>query len=219
MQRVTIIFTAHSEIGNCNSDALYQILETINPDVIFEEISEKWFDKAYSMAESNQLPLEVKCIRKYIQNHIISHIPVDIETDPNITNQQIEFMFNSFKKYNAYSKLEDEENIIINQDGFAFLNSKRCSELFKAKKDFEQGVLGFGSFNNQLSQIYKLFHEEQERRENAMLENIIKFSSKNQFTQAVFLIGSGHRNSIHNKITALYSKVDRSLNWAFYNEL
>ena len=37
MFNIVLISTEHREFGNCNSDELCKILESINPDVIFEE--------------------------------------------------------------------------------------------------------------------------------------------------------------------------------------
>ncbi len=37
MYNITLICTRHSEIGECNINALYKIIERIEPDLIFEE--------------------------------------------------------------------------------------------------------------------------------------------------------------------------------------
>jgi len=37
MQNVILISTEHLDSGKCNSDELLKIIETINPEVIFEE--------------------------------------------------------------------------------------------------------------------------------------------------------------------------------------
>jgi hypothetical protein len=102
MYNITLIFTCHTELGKCNSDELFKIIENIGPDVIFEELSIILFDKFYN---GNQLPnesLEIKCIKRYLQNHNIKHIPVDIDVDPNLSTIDIEYMFNTFKKYDVY---------------------------------------------------------------------------------------------------------------------
>jgi hypothetical protein len=35
MYNITIVCTHHSEVGKCDSGELYNIIESINPDVIF----------------------------------------------------------------------------------------------------------------------------------------------------------------------------------------
>jgi hypothetical protein len=38
MYNITLICTVHRENGKCNSEELYNIIEKINPEIIFEEI-------------------------------------------------------------------------------------------------------------------------------------------------------------------------------------
>jgi hypothetical protein len=79
---------------------------------------------------------------------------------------------------------------------FAFLNSKRCIELNENKKIEEENLMQFVNNRGFLLPIYKLFYEEQDKREYEMIKNIYNYSKENQYNQAVFLIGSGHRKSI-----------------------
>ena len=50
-----------------------------------------------------------------------------------------------------------------------------------------------------------------------MLNNIYNYSKQNQYDQAVFLLGAGHRNSIMQKIKVYNDNSDFKLNWLFYN--
>ena len=45
MYNITFIGTCHGKYGKCNSDELYKIIESISPDVIFEELTQDLFDK------------------------------------------------------------------------------------------------------------------------------------------------------------------------------
>lgn len=72
MHNITLIFTKHEEDGNCNSMELYEIIESINPEIIFEELSDSNFRKCYH--EKNLITLETNAIKKYLQNHSIKHI-------------------------------------------------------------------------------------------------------------------------------------------------
>jgi pheromone shutdown protein TraB len=49
-----------------------------------------------------------------------------------------------------------------------------------------------------------------------MLQNIYNYSKGNQYNQAVFLIGAGHRKSIMQKITKYEKLSEIKLNWKIY---
>lgn len=217
MRTVTLISTIHSENGKCNSDELYKIIESLCPEVIFEELSNNLFDKFYNGNQLSDEPLEIKCLKKYLQIHTIKHIPVDIDVSPNLSTSEINYLFDTFKKYDVYKKLEDEQHLLTAQEGFTYLNSGKCSELFDKKKVTEKHLMRFEINKNALFRIYKLFHEEHDNRENAMLQNIYNYSKENQYNQAVFLIGSAHRNPIIQKITEYETKKIIDLDWKYYN--
>ena len=216
MLNITLIGTVHSDNGKCNSDELYKIIESINPEVIFEELSNDLFNSFYKGKMISDEPLEIKCIKNYLLNNNIKHIPVDIDVSTNLSTGEINYMFDTFKKYDVYRKLENEQYLLTAREGFTYLNSKKCSELFNKKKATEKKLLGFEINRNTLFRIYKLFHEEHDERENAMLQNIYNYSKENQYKQAVFLIGTAHRNSIMKKITEFQMKEKLKLNWIFY---
>jgi len=217
MYNITLISTSHSENGKCNSDELYKIIEYINPEVVFEELPNSLFKIVYNGNHFPDEPLEIKCIKKYLQNHSIRHIPVDIDVSPNLSKNEIDYMFGSFKQYHVYKEIEDEQKVLLAQEGFAYLNSEECSASFDRKKTIEKYLIDFAGFNkNQLSRIYTLFHEEHDKRENAMIQNIYNYSRENQYNQAVFLIGSGHRKSITQKIQEYGSREELKLNWFCY---
>lgn len=218
LNKVTLISTVHNENGNCNSEELYRIIESIGPDVIFEELSKNLFDRFYT---GNQIPepLEVKCIRRYLLNNDIKNIPVDIESSPNLSNPEVNYMFKELKKYKVYEELNNEHDINEMQDGFSYLNSEKCAELFEKMKIAELSLIEFNANKDILSNVYRLFHEEQNNRENAMLQNIYNYSKENPYNQAVFLIGCAHRKSIKKKIKEFEAQENLKLNWNFFNEL
>jgi len=64
MYNITLISTSHRGLGKCNSDELHKIIESISPDVIFEELSHDLLDRFYT---GNQIPIEppeIKSIKK-----------------------------------------------------------------------------------------------------------------------------------------------------------
>ena len=219
MRKITLICTVHREIGKCNSEELHKILELVAPDVIFEELPNDLFDRFYNKNDIPYEPPEVKSIKRYLEKHNIEHIPVDIDTSADLSFDSIEHIFGAFLKFAVYYELEDKHWLSASQNGFAYLNSKKCSELIDRKNFTEQYLLAAGIDSTEtLLPMYKLFHKEQEKRENAILHNIYNYSKDNQYNQAVFLLGVAHRNSIMKKIQQ-YEKVSTlNLNWTFYHD-
>lgn len=217
MYNVTLISTEHRASGKCNSDELYNIIETINPDVIFEEeTDDEKFQEYYNDVNSFN-SLEVQTIKKYIQNHDIKHIPVDIET--NFNYKEWDYMFETFKRYDVYKQAIKEHCELRNRDSFSYLNSERCSELLDKTKMIERQLIEFSGINrNEFLRIYSSFHEEHHNREKAMIVNIYNYSKENKYNQAVFLIGYAHRKSIIEKIRKYEPKETFKLNWTFYND-
>ena len=232
MYNITLIGTHHRELGKCNSDELYKIIESINPEVIFDELPSSSFDMYYSDSfdiyyansillnrHPPEVPLEVKCIKKYKQNYNIEIFPVDIDVRQKLSKHQdeISFMFFTFWRYEDYKTLDTEKETLIAQEGFHYLNSDKFLDFLEKKEVMEKNIMEFEIQKNRLLDIYKLFHaEEYDNRENAMLENIYNYSKGNQYNQAVFLIGAEHKKSIMRKITEYEKLSEIKLNWTLY---
>ncbi|HLY70211.1 MAG TPA: hypothetical protein VKR53_10820 [Puia sp.] len=232
MYNITLIGTLHSEDGLCNPDELHKILEEINPEVIFDELpihfSDMFYSDSFDMYCANNIllnrrppgvPPEVKCIRRYRQTHNIKIFPVDIDNRQKSSEYQDEifFMACTFLKYEAYKELNNEKEILITQEGFHYLNSDRFLEFLEKKETLEKNIIESEIQKNRLLDIHKLFHsEEYDNRENAMLENIYNYSKRNQYDQAVFLIGAGHKKSIMRIITEYEKLSEIKLNWTMY---
>ena len=216
MYNITLISTEHRESGKCNSDELYKIIETLNPDVIFEEETNDEKFQEYYNKENSFNSLEVQSIKKFIQNHNIKHIPVDIKT--NFNYREWDYMFETFKKYNVYKQTIKEHCELRDKDGFSYLNSEKCMELFDKMKTTERQLIEFSGINrDELLRIYNSFHKEHNNREDAMLLNIYNYSKQNQYNQAVFLLGYAHRKSIIEKIRKYEPTENFKLNWTFYD--
>src|SRR4051812_31711696 len=127
MYNVTLISTEHKENGKCNPDELHKIIESINPEVIFEEEANDDTYKKYYNEEGSFKSLEVQCIRKYLRNHDVKHIPVDLAI--NHPFEEWDFMFGEFRKYDIYKQAIKEHCALRDSDGFSYLNSEKCSEL------------------------------------------------------------------------------------------
>ena len=218
MHNITLVSTLHSELGKCNADELYKIIENINPDVVFEELTPYLYDMVYNKNIVDETaPLEIKCIRNYKQQHNIKNIPVDIEVKSTFSNE-IKVVFALFEKYDTYNEIEIELKKKIEQEEFEFLNSDEYSDLVEKQRSIEQKILEEIN-NDQLNRIYKTFFEDQDYRENFILNTIYAYSNENNYDQAVFLIGAGHRRSIIQKVAEYQLKETIKMNWSFYGTI
>ncbi|OCB78857.1 hypothetical protein [Flavobacterium crassostreae] len=213
MHNITLISTNHKESGKCNSDELYKIIESINPEVIFEELPSERFDDYYNGILTYE-SLEVKCIKKYLQNYRIKHLPVDI-ANPNRSSIEI-LMFEKFERDAEYIKLKSEHNLLKSHKGFGYLNSDKSIDLVKKWTLVEKRILESATNKDMFLHTYELFFEDVYNRENAMLQNIYNYSKENEYNQAVFLLGCGHRKSIIEKIIECEKKSEIKLNWTIF---
>lgn len=216
MFNVILVCTHHDELGKCNADELYKIIQSINPDVIFEELNSDLFNKFYTEKSIPFDTPEVKAVKKYIQNTSATHVPVDIDVSESLSTSEIEFMFNAIRKYHIYSKLENEHKELVFQEGYTFLNSLQCEEIFVQKKRLEKTLIDCDVWKSQLSRIHALFYDEQHNREHGIIKNIYKYSAEFQFDKAVLLLGSGHRRTIFEKIQVFESEGLKHINWEKY---
>ncbi len=121
-------------------------------------------------------------------NHNIENIPVDIALNYSVIDPQIDFMLDSFNKYQAYREIENEQYAMTEQYGYSFLNSNQYFELFEKKKTLEEDLINFSINKNELTRIRKLFYEVQDTREHGMLKNIYNYSKENQYANAILFI-------------------------------
>ena len=225
MHNITLIGTHHSEIGECNSDELYKIIESIIPEVIFEELPSNYFDMIYSdsfdMYCINSILLnrhppvvspEVKCVKKYKQNHKIKNFPVDIDESPNLSENE-KNLFTIFFNDDVYKKLEHKRDLLIEEEGFNYLNSDIFLDFLEEKEITEKKIMESEIHKDILLHTYKIFYKKQDYRENAWLEKIYNYSKENQYNQAVFLFGAAHRKSIMQKIKEYEKMSEIKLNW------
>jgi pheromone shutdown protein TraB len=214
MHNIHLVCTFHSETGKCNADELYKIIEQINPDVVFEELTPYLYDIIYNKNIVDETaPLEIKCIRKYKQQHNIKNIPVDIEVGSTFSNN-VNRMLALFEKYDYYKEIVSETKSKIESDGFDFLNSDEYFELVKEQRSVESKIVE--ELNNRhLNRIYKSFVEDLDYRENFILNTIYAYSKEKDYDRAVFLIGAGHRRSIIQKVAEYQLKETIKLNWIY----
>ncbi len=217
MHNIILIGTAHNEKGQCNSDELFKIIKFINPDVIFDEIPFSNFNEYY--VTKTQRSLESDAINQYLKNHDVKILPVDIDIsqESSIYKNEISNIFYPIFKNEDFIKLDNEKDELMIKEGFRYLNSNEFLDFLEKKMVLEKQILESEPDKDRLLSIYKLFQiTEHDKRENAMLQNIYKYSIENRYKQAVFLIGSEHRKSIIPKIAGYEKQSTIKLNWTMY---
>ncbi len=218
MHNITLVGTLHSELGKCNADELFKIIEQISPDVVFEELTPYLYDILYNKGIFDEsAPIEFKCIRRYKQQHNINNIPVDIEVDSTLSNN-VNQMLALFEKYDIYKVLEIEQKKKIELEGFDFLNSDEFSDLVEKQRAIEKKIVEEIN-NSKLNRIYKSFLKDLDFRENYMLNTIYNYSLVNDYDHAVFLIGAGHHRSVIRKVAEYQLKETIKMNWSFYGTI
>lgn len=220
MFSIILICTRHEEHGSCNSLELLKIIESIKPEVIFEELSYANFDKCYH--ENTLTTLETNAIKIYLLNHNIKHIPVDTYNLPRTYDEEVESMYNKILNNNLsvesndLRRLIDKQMFLVNQYGFSFLNSNENDELFEQFNTLNEKIISILNSEN-LFRIYKLDKEIKEKREDEILNNIYNYSRDHNYNKAILFIGSGHRKSMIRKIEDYKLKEKIILNWTVYN--
>ena len=213
MQNITIVFSSHLAIGKCNPSELYKIIESINPEVIFEELSVDFFYKVYkegSTPKSN----EVIAIREYLKKYPIKHIPVDtLKKDFNKLFDGYEIIA---KRNPEYINLLNKQLAQIKENGYAFLNSSKFDELIKKMQFIEQSVL-LKINDQELSKQYDYEKNLHNNRDFVMLRNIYDYSKLNSYKEAMFVCGAEHKKSMVKKISDFERKEEIEINWKYYN--
>ncbi|WP_177180950.1 hypothetical protein [Parapedobacter koreensis] len=215
MYSITLLSSFHKLLGKCNPDELYKIIEEIQPEIIFEELSPDTFSFVYA---DDYIPntIEATAIKKYLRCYSIKHFPVD--TYP-IYKTDLFFGADEIAKRSAeYVRLWKEQVAMIKQEGHNFLNSDTCSERLDKIRVVEETVLS--RINDlKLLREHKSESELHDKRETEMLRNIYNYSKQHLYNKAMFICGAEHREPIKAKIQEYEMEGELKLNWAFYNNL
>lgn len=214
MYDITLLSSFHLIQGNCNPGELYKIIEKIQPEMIFEELSFDVFEIVYSAGFQPQT-IEAITIKAYLKKYPILHFPVDNypvnETDLLSDAQIIED--NSLE----YRALWKQQLLQIQQNGYSFVNSDDCVAMLDRIRIIEETVLS--EINDlKLLNEHKAEKALHDMRENEMLKAIYHYSKQYPFNKGLFICGAEHRKPLKQKIQTYETKESLKLNWAFYND-
>lgn len=211
----------HQECGLCTSKALYEIIQQIKPQVIFEELSIHNYIKSYEHEEL--ITMETDAIKMYLLNNVVEHIPVDTFEYPKKYDDDLDYLYNRMfnggtRESHSFRRLIDNRNDLLIKHGFSFLNSDyqdQWSAIFnRLKNEFLQ-------IRNEerLLRIDMANSDTIENRENEMLNNIYHYCEQYTFETALFFIGSGHRITIMPKIRKRLEQNEQEITWKFFEDL
>ena len=212
----TIIGTVHMDIetdtGKYNADTLYNIIEKINPNIIFEETNYKDYVDTYIYnVKSNSV--EKNTVLKYIKNYDSKNIPVDTLEQPCNFQEIYDAVNFCLKIPNNHNKelidLVNQIDKISETNGIEGVNTDFFDSLINERHKLFIDYIHSHKVN--LIDYYDQFIQYMcENRECRMVENIIKYKCLNiesRNSNVVFLIGAAHRVSMYNKLQNVVSNV------------
>ena len=216
MHNVTVIFTRHDAIGNCNSIELLRIMESIIPEVVFEELPYSVFEEVY--IKQSRTTLESDAVKMYSEKSDVEHIPVDTFVCPVYYHSNLNHLLDSIgKNMNKSARLKTAVNQLVhhtNKGGFGFLNSAQNDVILEDITEQENHLLA-GLVDDELDHMALLRREVDSKREDAIIGNIYKYSEQRDFHQAILFIGSGHRKSIKSKLEQIGIREEVEIKWHF----
>lgn len=217
MGRITLVCTAHREIGKCNEHELLKILLAIGPEVIFEEIRPDDFQLAYSN-ESKQ-SMEMRAVKAYLKARTAQQVPVDGYETPKSFGPYMraleEFVASRSSEYiDAMDDIHRKQYEL----GFSYLNSPIfVSDISESERLYRETISKYGNElgKNKLAE----WNDQIRKRDSSMLENIYRFCQRTDFMEAVFLVGGGHLLSIMDGVEQHMDEQPTLVTWKVWNGL
>lgn len=209
MHQITFVSTIHEEIGKCNADELYKIIEKLNPEVIFLEAVDETYSEyehyLFSTFGVYHKKLEISAIQKYDSNNCFEYVPVCANGLSDAFHRKKKIVCQN----RELQKLIDNFIFLAAGHGFKFLNSLKCMDLQEEMRVLESRIL-----NN--SDMDKIVKADIEAYEDPMLQNIYSYCNNNHFGSAIFMCGVAHRKSIIEKIEKYKTREQVNLIWTVF---
>ncbi len=191
---LTIVFTIHNDSGKCDEDELLKIIRALDPDIIFEELSESSYDLCYHNMSMHTL--EVRALRRYLREKAVPHIPVDDILPPQNFKEEMDLLLDYVENDSiAYLPLINETRLKTEQFGFGYLVSADFDALsVRAQEELEKSVAESNS--DQLKRIFWTWNDLLRRREECMLSTIFSIFRSVPNRNGILLVGAEHRRPI-----------------------
>ncbi len=213
MKRVSVVFTEHEENGLVNTSGLLAILERITPEVIFLECPPAAFD---NYLNGTHVKLEPAAVNRYRAIHSVELIPVDLPTPEAALFAKHRDLNRRIERTSPdYRRLVDWHSQNVSARGFAYLNSKDCSDLFSQLHEAMLAAIEKDVDHRLLAEVYDLWIRTNELRDRGMMKNIEKHCRQASFSSAAFLVGAAHRQSIINLSRSAPGAASSTIQWDF----
>ncbi len=213
MKRVSVIGTVHEEKGRADIPGLLAILERIKPEVIFLEIPSAAFDDQVNGDHGN---LESTAVRRYRESHRVDLVPVDLPTpDGAFFAKHRDLCMRVNRTSHDHRRLVDWHSQNVSEHGFAYLNSKDCSDLFSQVHDAILAAIEKDVDHRVLAEIYDLWIRTNELRDKGMVKNIGDHCRQASFSSAAFLVGAAHRQAIIHLSRSEPGPASSTIQWGF----
>ena len=213
MKRLSVVGIVHEEKGRANTSGLVGILERIRPEVIFLEIPSAAFDDHFNGNRGN---LESTAVSRYRENHRVDLIPVDLPTpDEDFFAKHRDLNRRIERTSPDYRRLVDWYSQNVSAHGFAYLNSKDCSDLFSHLHEAILDAIEKDVDHSRLAEVYDRWIRTEELRDREMVRNIENHCRQASFSSAAFLVGAAHRQSIINLSRRTPGAASSTIQWDF----
>jgi len=209
MHHITFISTIHKEIGKCNTEELYKIIDKLSPEIIFLEAIDETYSEyeeyLFSTYEVYHKKLEICAIQKYSHHTSFQYVPVCENGLSDAFHKKIKLVCQN----RELQKLIDNFNYLAAERGFEFLNSLECINLQEEMRVLESRILNS-------SEIDKIVKADIEAYEKPMIRNIYSYCIHNHSSSALFMCGAAHRKSIIEKIKKSKTEEQVNLTWTIF---
>ena len=233
-----VIGTVHENTDNFNSDTLLNILNKIKPDVILIESDSSYFTSDFRLNDDVKYQfLETSAVTEYLKKHSAELRPYDISgrdkflDDKKRLSAESDFFgdISGLKEKGSLSKEADQiyEKIFsmmntagdLSNSAASYINSPEgCSKIDTINYYTYDGLGLLISLTPGLEKYRSYWDKEcsyKEKRNNAMLRNILKIADYYESKKIVVLCGFAHRNILINGINK--SKNDKIVLKDFWN--
>ena len=213
MKRVSVVFTEHEENGLANTSELLAILERIKPEVIFLECPPA---VCVDYLNGTHAKLEPTAVNRYREIHPVDLIPVDLPTpDEDFFAKHRDLNRRIERTSPDYRRLVDWHSQNVTAHGFAYLNSKDCSDLFSQLHEAMLAAIEKDVDHRLLAEVYDLWIRTNELRDKGMMMNIGNHCRQGSFSSAAFLVGAAHRQSIIDLSCSEPGAASSTIQWDF----
>jgi hypothetical protein len=210
--RVSVVATFHATKGLVTTQALYQLLERIRPEVIFLEIPSTAFPDYLAGRRSN---LESTTARLYSEGNQVVLVPVDSPTPDLEFWEHNEELFRRVEGASTdYRRLHDNHIRDMAVGGFHYLNSGHSSKALAAEDLAMQASLRELN-DSRLFELYRTWQNINDLRENTMLKGIVDYAVLHPFERGALLVGVAHRQPMLDKCRVQHNTGIDPLEWDF----